>query len=222
MGAPLELRQIEGLHTLKTVILAALLLVAAMIDPAIADKRVALVIGNSAYQHAPALTNPTNDAIDVAAALKQLSFTVIDGLDLDKLTMERKLRDFARALGGSDVGLLFYAGHGLQVNGQNYLVPVDAKLDDASGLDFELVRLDLVQRTMERETRTNLLFLDACRDNPLARNLARALGTRSAGIGRGLANIRHRSRARQYGGWWRHTDQLFHTTRERRVRRQRA
>jgi uncharacterized caspase-like protein len=83
--------------------------------------------------------------------------------------------------------LFFYAGHGLQVSGANYLVPVDARLEDASGLDFELVRLDLVQRTMEREVATNIIFLDACRDKPLARNLARALGTRSVEIGRGLA-----------------------------------
>ena len=72
---------------------------------------------------------------------------------------------------------------------KNHLVPIDAKLEDASGLDFELLRLDLVQRTMERETRTNILFLDACRDNPLARNLARAMGTRSTVIGRGLAQV---------------------------------
>ncbi len=88
---------------------------------------------------------------------------------------------------GAKVGVFFYAGHGLQVAGANYLVPVDAKLSTASALDWEMVRLDLVQRTMERETETNVLFLDACRDNPLARNLARAMGTRSAEIGRGLA-----------------------------------
>jgi len=132
MGVPLELGQTEGLRTPKTLIFAALLLVVAMIGPARADKRVALVIGNSAYQHAPTLANPKNDAIDMAATLKQLKFTVIDGLDLDRPAMERKLREFARALAASDAGLLFYAGHGLQVDGQNYLVPVDAKLDDAA------------------------------------------------------------------------------------------
>jgi uncharacterized caspase-like protein len=82
-----------------------------------------------------------------------------------------------------------YAGHGLQVGGQNYLVPIDAQLTTASALDFEMVRLDLVQRTMEREAGTNIIFLDACRDNPLARNLARAMGTRSIEIGHGLAPI---------------------------------
>jgi hypothetical protein len=133
-----------------------------------ANKRVALVIGNSAYRYTGELTNPKNDAADMAAALTKLGFQVILGLDLDKGTMERKLQEFARALAGSEAGLLFYAGHGLQVSGMNYLVPIDAKLEDASGIDFELVRLDLVQRTMERETGTNVLFLDACRDNPLA------------------------------------------------------
>jgi uncharacterized caspase-like protein len=155
--------------------------------PAHGQKRIALVIGNSAYQDAGKLTNPTNDASDMAAILKAHGFQVLEGFDLGKSAMEARLRDFARALTSNEVGLFFYAGHGLQVSGTNYLVPVDARLADASGLDFELVRLDLVQRTMEREVGTNIIFLDACRDNPLARNLARALGTRSVEIGRGLA-----------------------------------
>ena len=152
-----------------------------------AEKRVALVIGNSSYRHAPELKNPRNDAADVAAALERLGFKLVRGLDLDKTGMERTIRDFAGALSGADVGVLFYAGHGLQVAGTNYLVPVDAQLTTAAALDFEMVRLDLVQRTMEREASANVLFLDACRDNPLTRNLARAMGTRSGAIGRGLA-----------------------------------
>jgi hypothetical protein len=153
------------------------------------EARVALAIGNSAYKYTPALENPTNDAGDISVALEKLGFQVITGIDLDKSGMERAIRQFAQSLGKSKVGLFFYAGHGLQVSGRNYLVPVDAKLDDASGLDFELIRLDLVQRTMERETKTNIVFLDACRDNPLARNLARSMGTRSTEIGRGLAAV---------------------------------
>ena len=152
-----------------------------------AGKRVALVIGNSAYQHAGELANTRNDAVDMAAALRTHGFEVLDGIDLDKAALERKIRDFAAALVGADVGVFFYAGHGLQISGTNYLVPIDAQLRSASALDFEMVRLDLVQRTMEREAPTNILFLDACRDNPLAPNLARAMGTRSADIGRGLA-----------------------------------
>jgi phosphate transport system substrate-binding protein len=152
-----------------------------------AGKRVALVIGNSAYQHSGELANTRNDATDMAAALRAHGFQVIDGFDLDKPAFERKVRDFAAALVGAEVGLFFYAGHGMQVSGQNYLVPVDAQLKAPSALDFEMVRLDLVQRTMEREAPTNILFLDACRDNPLAPNLARAMGTRSTDVGRGLA-----------------------------------
>jgi hypothetical protein len=154
-----------------------------------AEKRVALVIGNSAYKFAGELANPKNDATDIAGALKKLSFQVIDGYDLDKAALDRKIRDFATTLQGADVGLFFYAGHGLQVAGQNYLVPTDAQAETASALDFEMVRLDLVHRTMEREAATNIIFLDACRNNPLARNLARALGTRSTQIGRGLAVV---------------------------------
>jgi phosphate transport system substrate-binding protein len=156
-------------------------------SPAHAGKRVALVIGNAAYQHAGELANTRNDAGDMAAALRMHGFEVLDGIDLDKAALERKIRDFASALVGADVGVFFYAGHGLQISGTNYLVPIDAQLRSASALDFEMVRLDLVQRTMEREAPTNILFLDACRDNPLAPNLARAMGTRSADIGRGLA-----------------------------------
>jgi len=152
-------------------------------------KRVALVIGNSEYVNTPRLANPKNDATDIAAELQKLGFRVIEGRDLDKVAMDRKIRDFAQALVGAEVGLFFYAGHGLQVGGQNYLVPTDAELKTASALDFEMVRLDLVHRTMERETPTNILIIDACRDNPLARNLARALGTRSIQIGRGFAAV---------------------------------
>jgi uncharacterized caspase-like protein len=130
---------------------------------------------------------PPGKAAEAAAAFRAHGFQVIDGFDLDKPAFERKVRDFAAALVGAEVGVFFYAGHGMQVSGQNYLVPVDAQLKTPSALDFEMVRLDLVQRTMEREAPTNILFLDACRDNPLAPNLARAMGTRSTDIGRGLA-----------------------------------
>jgi hypothetical protein len=165
----------------------AILAFAGIATDVYANQRVALVIGNSAYQHTARLDNPKNDAMDMAAVLKQLGFQVIDGFDLDKVAFERKVRDFSVALRAAEVGLFFYAGHGMQVEGKNYLVPVDAKAETADALDWEMVRLDLVQRTMERAVSTNIIFLDACRNNPLARNLARAMGTRSADIGRGLA-----------------------------------
>ncbi len=159
--------------------------------PAEAGKRVALVIGNAAYENAPVLANPKTDAVDVAAVLEQLGFVVISGHDLKKADFDKLLRDFSRGLEDADVGLLFYAGHGLQIGGQNYLVPVDAKLSRERDLEFEAVRLEFLLRQMEldREGKTNIVFLDACRDNPLARNLARSLGTRSASVGSGLAQV---------------------------------
>jgi uncharacterized caspase-like protein len=171
-------------------VVAALLVLVLVACPAAAQgKRVALVIGNSAYEHAPRLSNPRNDATDMAAALKQHGFQVIEGFDLNKAAFERKVREFASAMQGAQVGVFFYAGHGLQVAGHNYLVPIDAQLSTAAALDFEMVGLDLVHRTMEREAQTNILFLDACRDNPLARNLARSMGTRSTEVGKGLAAV---------------------------------
>ena len=150
------------------------------------ENRVALVIGNSAYLHAAELANPKNDAEDMAAALQKLEFKVIKGLDLDKASMDRAIRDFAEVSRGASIGVFFYAGHGLQVSGRNYLVPIDAQLKAVEALDFEMVGLDVVQRTMESAGETNVLFVDACRDNPLSRNLARAMGTRSTAIGSGL------------------------------------
>ncbi|MEW5965288.1 MAG: caspase domain-containing protein [Pseudomonadota bacterium] len=165
--------------------------VALLVAPAAAEKRVALVVGNSGYVNTSALANPSNDAGDVAAALKEAGFEVILGLDLEKRAFDAKLRDFARALGGADTALFYYAGHGLQVSGRNHLVPIDAELKGERDLDFEAVSLDFVLRQMEleREGKTNIVLLDACRDNPLARNLARTMGTRSASVGSGLAQV---------------------------------
>lgn len=174
-------------HGLLSILLAFCMLGATAGTGSAEGGRVALVIGNSAYKTAGALANPKHDAADLAQQLRTLGFDVVDGVDLDKAAMDGKIRDFAIKLEGAAAGVFFYAGHGLQVGGVNYLVPVDAQLTTAAALDFEMVRLDLVQRTMEREAKTNVLLVDACRDNPLARNLARSMGTRSASIGRGLA-----------------------------------
>src|SRR5262245_29961961 len=124
-----------------------------------AEKRVALVIGNSAYKYAGELANPRNDAADMAAALKKAGFQVVDGFNLNKAAFERKVRDFAIALAGAEAGVFFYAGHGLQVNGKNYLVPVDAELTTVEALEFEMVQVETVHRIMEGKTSTNVLFL---------------------------------------------------------------
>ncbi len=159
-------------------------------EPAAAERRIALVIGNGGYQHTAGLRNPSHDAQDLSAALKRLGFEVVEGIDLDKRAMERTIRQFGVKLAGADIALFFYAGHGLQVSGQNYLLPTDARLSTEGDVDFETVALNLVLKQMEREAKTSLLLLDACRDNPLARNLARTMGTRSPMVGQGLAEVK--------------------------------
>ena len=158
-------------------------------DAAAVEKRVALVIGNSSYQHAPYLANPRNDAGDIAARLKGLDFEVVTGQDLDLMGMRDSVRTFVGKLEGADIGLFFYAGHGLQVNGINYMVPVEAQLASQNDLDFEALPVSLVLTAMERNVKVSLLFLDACRDNPLIEALARTMGSRSASLGRGLAKL---------------------------------
>ncbi len=157
--------------------------------PARADKRVALVIGNSEYAHVPELANPSNDAADMAEKLKSLGFDVVDGRNLDFQAMRRIIRNFIGSLKDADVALFYYAGHGLQVAGENYMAPIDARLRSEDDLEFEAIPMAMVLSPMERNTKVNLVFLDACRDNPLAVNLARSMGTRSSTVGKGLARI---------------------------------
>ena len=151
--------------------------------------RVALVLGNADYEHTVPLANPRNDAEAISAALRELGFDVYDGFDLGRAETEDLIRDFARASQEATTAMLYYAGHGLEVGGINYLVPVDAQIRDEADLKFETINLTDILQLMEREDRTNLIFLDACRDNPMASNLARNMGTRSTAIGRGLARV---------------------------------
>lgn len=164
--------------------------IVATASTALAERRVALVIGNAAYQHAPALANPANDAKAVAAALERLGFDVVSGFDLGNADLRKTVRSFADKLAGADVALFFYAGHGLQVSGENYLIPVDAAIQTEADLDFNAVKMDLVSRQMERETKVKIVMLDACRDNPFEKQLSRSMGkTRSAALKKGLAEI---------------------------------
>ncbi len=141
--------------------------VVALSLPALAESRVALVIGNGAYQGVPELANPPNDARDVATALKSLGFKVTLGVDLDKERMKRMIEEFASQADG-DASLLYYAGHGLQLGGHNYLVPVEARLKSADDIGKETIALDSVLSDMGRGKGLHLVFLDACRNNPLA------------------------------------------------------
>ncbi len=142
------------------------------------ESRVALVIGNAAYRHVPPLSNPVNDANAIAETLRQLDFQVIAVDDADRATTVRALGEFRRLLKADGVGLFYYAGHGLQVRGRNYLLPVDADIADEN--DVALVALDLDSITYELENagvRLGLYILDACRDDPFARR-GRSVGSR--------------------------------------------
>ncbi|HTE93086.1 MAG TPA: caspase family protein [Bradyrhizobium sp.] len=157
--------------------------------PCAAEQRVALVIGNGAYRSVPELRNSRNDADDISEQLKRLGFSVIDGRDLDRSAMQAALGRFAQRLKGSDAGLVYYSGHGLQINGQNFLIPVDLKLDDGAFTPFEMVKLDDVVEALSYTDGVRLLVLDACRDNPFANSLAQNKGSRGASMTRGLAKI---------------------------------
>ena len=164
---------------------AALLLVC---QPAFAEKRVALVIGNSAYQNVPPLPNPVNDGAVIAAKLKEAGFDVVDSRhDLPAVETRRALRDFADAARDADIAVVYYAGHGMEVDGTNYLVPVDAKLERDTDVFDEALSLDRVLVAVEPAKQLRLVILDACRDNPFAKGMKRTVASRS--IGRGLAKI---------------------------------
>lgn len=163
--------------------------VAFSVASAAASERVALVIGNSAYKFAPELKNPRNDAEALATSLNRLGFRVIKGIDADRFTMRTLVRAFSSEMQGAKIALFYYAGHGLQLNGKNYLIPVDAKLESEVDLDFEAMDVNFVLRQMERDDRINIVLLDACRNNPLSEKLARSMGARSVYLGRGLARI---------------------------------
>lgn len=152
---------------------------------AAAQERVALVIGNAKYAHAGELANPGNDARAVAAALRDIGFDVAAGYDLGRSEMEEQIRDFLNKAGTAKVALLFYAGHGMQIDGRNYLVPVDARIETPNDVTFGTVELDRILSGLNDSSRASIVVLDACRDNPMARSIAAR--SRSTAVGSGLA-----------------------------------
>ena len=152
--------------------------VVAVPSVALADGRVALVVGNSTYAHIGRLPNPDNDAADMSAALRRLGFEVTTEFDADRGELTEALRAFTRRSAGADVSLVFYAGHGIEMDGVNYLVPVDARLERDVDVRFESVTVDdLLVSTSGASLR--LVILDACRNNPLARSMQRTAATRT-------------------------------------------
>jgi uncharacterized caspase-like protein len=156
--------------------------------PALAEKRVALVIGNSAYQKVAKLANPANDAAAVAAMFKAAGFDTVEfRLNVPANDLRKTLREFGGKSRDADIAVVYYAGHGIELDGTNYLIPVDAALDtDADVLD-ETIPLDRVLFAVEPAKRLRLVILDACRDNPFARTMKRTIASRA--VGRGLAKV---------------------------------
>jgi hypothetical protein len=169
---------------------AASLLISASTD-AFADKRVAFVVGNGAYKNVPALPNPAVDAKSMAKLLRNVGFEVVEGSNLSRDKMTEKLLDFGKKAEGADVAIFFYAGHGIAVNGTNYLLPVDADLK--SEMDVKLgaaINVDLTLEQTMSDAKVKLVFLDACRDNPFAAKIRSAKATRSATVASGLAEMK--------------------------------
>ena len=150
-------------------------------------RRVALVVGNAGYRHAPRLANPRNDSQDMTTALRHLGFDVMTGTDLTAESFYRYVDEFERHSRGAQAALFYYAGHGMQLGGENYLLPVDAKPDSERILKGTAMKLSEVLAAIDSDIR--LVFLDACRDNPFFDSVARSRGVRSSAIQRGLKRV---------------------------------
>ena len=152
-----------------------------------ATPRVALVIGNSSYTNVPPLPNPANDASAIADLFKAAGFAVELRRNVGIAELRRAISDFAEVAAEADIAIVYFAGHGIEVDGNNYLIPVDAKLARDFDTDDEALSLDRVLRAIEPARRLRLVILDACRDNPFAKTMKRSVASRS--LGRGLARV---------------------------------
>jgi len=158
------------------------------VEPARAEKRVALVIGVSNYQRVPRLPNPGHDAAAMGALFKKAGFDSVDEMrDLGIVELRRVIREFSDKSRDADIAVVYYAGHGMEVDGANYLIPADAKLVSDFDVEDEAISLDRVLKALEPAKRLRLVILDACRDNPFARTMKRTVASRA--IGRGLAKV---------------------------------
>lgn len=156
--------------------------------PPVLGRRIALVIGNGAYSGAPALANPANDSQLIAKNLRDIGFEVTAGNDLKHADMKRTINDFLRGAATSKMAVVFYAGHGMQIDGRNYLVPVDADFSKGIDIAADMTDVDFILTGLDDKIRTNIIVLDACRDNPLAQKAAQvADASRSIKVRSGLA-----------------------------------
>ena len=172
-------------------IILSLICMALSVNAANADRRVAFVVGNGAYKNVAQLPNPPIDAKTMAATLRNVGFEVIEGTNLTRDKMTEKLLDFGKKAQGADVALFFYAGHGIAINGTNYLLPIDA--DIKSEMDVKLgaaINVDLTLDQTMGDAKVKLVFLDACRDNPFAAKIKSNSPTRSVNVQTGLAEMK--------------------------------
>src|SRR5882724_7436934 len=160
-------------------------------NAAFANKRVAFVVGNAAYKNVAPLPNPAIDAKSMARVLRNVGFDVVEGVNLSRDAMTAKLLEFGKKADGADVAVFFYAGHGIAIDGANYLLPVDADLK--SEMDVKLgaaINVDLTLEQTMSDAKVKLVFLDACRDNPFAAKIRSAEATRSVNVATGLAEMK--------------------------------
>ncbi|MCU9839507.1 caspase family protein [Ruegeria sp. WL0004] len=150
-------------------------------------EKVALVIGNASYQNVAPLANPGRDAEAVSAALSKQGFDVVKATDLTRSALYNTLRDFRDRADRADVAMVYYAGHGIEVGGQNFLIPVDARLSDERDADLEMIGMDVVLRQLSGAKKLKMVVLDACRDNPFVQKMQRE--NRGRNIGQGLAIV---------------------------------
>jgi uncharacterized caspase-like protein len=156
--------------------------------PAHAEKRVALVVGNSEYRNVAQLPNPANDATAVATLLKGAGFDKVDlRLNQGISDLRRAVGDFADVAADADIAVVYFAGHGIEIDGSNFIIPVDASLARDFDVEDEAVPLDRLLKAIEPARRLRLVILDACRDNPFARTMRRTVASRS--VGRGLGRV---------------------------------
>ncbi|CAN7557387.1 tetratricopeptide repeat protein [Bradyrhizobium sp. LjRoot220] len=151
-------------------------------DPQKRNRRIALVIGNSAYKHAGHLANPSNDATKISQALRDIGFEVTDGVNLDQSTMRKIFGEFLADAPSANVAVVFYAGHGMQVNGKNYLVPIDFEINNDKDASTSMVDVDFILSGLDDQIRTNIIILDACRNNPM-------LSEQKGAGGRGFSRV---------------------------------
>lgn len=151
------------------VFLAALIFIGCTAFQAHAERRVALVIGNSEYRTIPTLKNPDRDAKDVANTFRLAGFDVFVAKDLTKLQFEEQFRSYLAAADGADLAVVYYSGHGVQIGGENFLIPVDASLTEAADMEVQAIKLDDVLQQLSSKSKVQMVILDACRNNPFPR-----------------------------------------------------